>query len=496
MPNQNSSKGSVNIANVASQTAQFIKVRPNGNMVLTEKDRNKVITTTVTEDIIYDAAGLPTAQSVTTKTVRDKTNVIEKEVINRKGEVVKEKVTEKIKPHVTSVTVVTPYTSPDFEVQTPTTPYNPGGVITQPTQIRTYPEIDSNGQIVPPVDTTGVVYQQVGSVASTSNGAILSQTFRSPKDGILVEIEVSLSDLGNAGDLRCMICGTTPSGEPYPGQTFAETVVDYADLETGWLSIEIEPIYLQKGILYAAVFQSTGSHTFETAVGGKFSQGTFFTSTDAVWHRGTLDVDLGLRLYYADFPNTNMVITMDPLDLTGGIGGCSFRWHEVVPPGCARVMEAKIDNIWTDLASDSNDYPFDNLPAQVLMQMKLTGTRDLMPLTHYAPSRQTTFRSRLDFVGVSNLITFAGACTAAKVTVTLNRFVEADHDCLIKLMKADNTIITAAGVTDIATENPNVIQRVATFTFASMTQGRWRIEGATNSALSTFGVQEVIWEVS
>jgi hypothetical protein len=496
MANKNTSKGSVNIANVPSQSAQIVKVRPNGNILVTEKNRNKVINTSVVEEIIYDAAGRPTAMSVTTKSVKDKTAVIEKAVINRKGEVVKEKVREKTKPHVTEITVVTPYTSPDFEVQTPSTPYNPGGVITQGNQVRTYPEIDNDGQIVPPVDTTDVVYQQIGSLASTANGAILAQTFLSPKDGILVEVEVKITDLGNAGDLKCMICSTTPSGEPFLFETFAQTTVAYADLETGWLSIDVEPIYLQKGVLYAIVLQSTGSHTMETAVGGKFSQGTLFTSTDGVYHRGSLEVDLGFRLYFAEFPNTNMAITMNPLDLTGGIGGCSFRWFEVVPSGCARVIEGLIDNVWTDLASDSEDYPFDNLPAQVLMQMKLTGTKDLMPLTWYDVSRQTTFRSRTDFVGVSNLMTAAGACTSAKVTVTLNRFVEADHDCIIKLMKADNTIITAAGVTDIATENPDVIQRVATFTFSSLTQFRWRIEGATNSALSTFGVQEVLWEVS
>lgn len=495
MPNQNTAKGSVNIANVPSQSAQIVKVRPNGNVLVVEKNKNKVVNTSVVEEIIYDANGLPTAQSVTTKALKDKTVQIEKTAINRKGEVVKDKVREKTKPHVTEITVITPYSSPDFEVQTPATPYNPGGVITQDGQIRTYPEIN-NGQIVPPIDTTGTTYQQVGSVASTANGAILSQTFLSPKDGILVQADVKISDLGNAGDLRCMVCGTTPSGEPFLFQTYAETTVAFADLATGWLEIEVEPIYLQKGALYALVLQSTGSHTFDTAIGGKFSQGTFFTNTDGVYHRGSLDVDLGMRLHYADFPNTNMVITMNPLDLTGGIGGCSFRWFEVVPPGCSRVMEALIDNVWTDIASDSNAYPFDGLPAQALLQMKLTGTKDLMPLTWYDVSRQVTFRSREDFVGVSNLITAAGAFTTAKVTVTLNRFNDVNHDCTIKLMKADNSQITAAGVTDIPTENPDVIQRVATFTFASMTQFRWRIEGVTNSPLSTFGVQEVLWEVA
>jgi hypothetical protein len=492
MAKVNTGKASTTLALTPSVERQRIQVKPNGNTVIVERNKSVVPTTTTKEAVQYDDAGKPTGVLVTTTMVKDRTIPVERTVINQNGKVVKHKVQVKTGKNVKVTTALNPYSSPDYSTETPTTVVDTGSP-TQGQQVICYPAIDDNGQIVPPVDNTGTTYQNVGTVASTANGSIIAQTWRAPRDGYVTSIKVKVSDLGTAGALTAMLCGTQATGEPDMSNVYSLKTTNFADLLTGWFTVITEPVLVQKGTLYSLVLESTGAHTFETAVGGNFSQGTYFDCQDNSWFRGVQDVDLGMRVYYAEFTNTQVTTTMEPLSLENGIGSAAFRLFELKPEGTDRVIQAQVDGIWTDLTADTEAFPFTGLPAQRLMRQVLSGTKDLMPATNHDISRSIAYRKRTDFVGVSKLITAGASVTSATVKITMHGYVEADHDCVIKLMKADNTQITAAAVADTATDDPNIIERTATFTFSALTQFRVRLEGATNSALSTFGVSEILY---
>lgn len=495
MATKNTAKSTVNIVNSPTQGYQRVIVKPNGNTMIIEANKNVVPVTTVKETIKYDAAGKPIASVVTTSTAKDVTTPVTRTIINKDGKVIAKRVVIHKTNNVTVTKTVTPYSSPDYTTTTPVLNVDTG-TATQVDQVRSYPNIDNTGQIEPAVDTTGVTYVSVGSVASTGNGSIIGQTFRAPKDGILTKIKARVADLGSAGDIICYICDTRDDGAPDMAQVMATTTVAFADLTTGWLSFSNEPIYTTKGGLYAAVFVSTGAHTLETSIGGKYSQGTFFTCTDGAWFHGNSDEDIGIQVYYAEFPNLQTITTMNPLDLQGGIGGVQFKFYEVAPEGANRVIQGQINGVWSDLASDNSAYPFANLPAQVLLRQVISGTKDLMPLTNHDISKSTTFRSRGDFVGVSKLITTGAGVTSITVTARLLRYVEANHNCVIKVMKSDDTQVTAGAVSDTPTDDPLIIERTATFTVASLTTFRIRVEGTTDSVLNTFGVQELLYEAA
>jgi hypothetical protein len=486
----NTGKAETSLALTPSVERQRIIVKPNANTVIVERNKSVVPTVTTKEEIQYDDAGKPTGTLVTTTTIKDRTIPVERTVINKDGKVIKHAVQVKTGQNVKVTTALEPYSSPDYDVQIPITPVvtsNP----TQPQQVISYPSVDDDGQIEPAVDSTGVTYVSVGSVASTANGAIIAQTWRAPRDGYVTSVEVKIKALGASGDLTGMVAGTRDTGEPDMSNVYSSKTAAFADLETGWMPVIVQPVFVRKGELYSTLLESTGAHTFECAIGGNYSQGTFFSCTDASWFRGLQDVDLGMRVKFAEFTETQITTTMEPLSLDGGIGAVMFRFFEILPEGTNRVIRGQIDNIWTDLASPNGAYPFANLPGQVLIQQVLSGTKDLMPVMNHDISRWTTYRKRSDFVGISEPLTMGATVTSASVTATLIGFDDTDHDCVIQLRKTDNSLITPSGYTDTPTDDANVIERTATFTFTGITEFRVQMDGETVVANSHYGASEI-----
>lgn len=496
MAKQNTGTKKEVITNKPVQTTQTIHVKPNGNTVIVEKDKSVVPTITTKDKVRNDPTGTPVADVAVTKTVKDKTTAITRTVINKHGDVVRQNVDVEKGKNTVKVKVVTPYTSPDTGVQVPVILPTPITDPPQDDQIISYPGVDDDGYVVPPVDTSGETYVDVGSVANTINGALLAQSWRSPRDGYVTKVRFHLSDLGATGDIILNLCATQRTGEPDLAQVFAQKTIAFADLKRGWNDVIITPAFVQKGKLYAMTFVSSGNHSFTLAVGGNFSQGNFFVSQDQAWYKGTLDEDVALQVFFAEFINLQTITAMEPLVLEGGIGAMRTRIFEIEPDGTKRTLQARINGVWTDVAADTADYPFANLPALVEFRQILSGTKDLMPATNHDISRVITYRLRGDFVGISKLITAGGSVTSAKVTVIMHNFKEADHNCVIKLMKADNTIIAHATVSDTPTDDPLIIERTATFTFSALTQFRIRIEGETTSSLSTFGISEAIYSAA
>lgn len=490
---KNTAKGAAIITTKPAQTITYVNTKPNGNTVTLAKDINRVKTTTTKDVVLYDAQGKPSGEVAITKNIITKTVPRTRTVYDKNGDVISQRTTVRTSRNVRTTRVVTPYSSPDYSEEVPSTPVvstNPG----QTGQVRCVPGIDGNGQIVPPISDTGVTYIPVGSIASTQNGSVLAQTWRSPRTGIVSKVAFSITDLGVAGDLKVLLCGTTASGEPDLANVISAKTVLFADLAKGWLQITLEPAYVQKGLMYAFVLVSTGAHTFETAFGGKYSQGTFFFSQDAAWFAGDLDTDLGMRIYFAEFPQTQIVVSMNPVDLAGGIGGVAWRLYDIVPDACDAVEQFQINGVWTSIEADDDAYPLANLPAQVLYRRVLTGTKEVMPMINMGISRSIAFRSRTDFTGVTKEITTGAGVTTTHVTARLLKYVEANHDCVVTLIKSsDNSVITHAAVADKATDDPLVIERTWTFTHASMSAFRIKVAGTTNSALDTFGVEEILY---
>ena len=84
--------------------------------------------------------------------------------------------------------------------------------------------------------------------------------------------------------------------------------------------VPIVPTYLKSGRRYAIVLVTTGDHYVAmTNTDNGVVQGTFFVSTDGAFFAGNLVDDMKMRLYYAKFSASRVVVELTPLQLAGGI---------------------------------------------------------------------------------------------------------------------------------------------------------------------------------
>lgn len=345
------------------------------------------------------------------------------------------------------------------------------------------------------VDTYQEPYWTHITVTEGVNGALVAQTFLNSESAWLSAISLPFTRIAQTGDVTLIIC-ETEGGKPLIDRTIAKVTVPAADLRTlpTATKIPLPLTYLEKGRRYGFAIITAGNHFIATVSGNKNTNGSLFYSTDGAWFQGDVTKDIPFAMHVAQFESPRVEVQLQPLQLENGIASLEINTDVATPPGTERVWEVQLaDGSWRPLRSYA-DTLITGLPPLLPLRVVLLGTTDVMPGFSVGQASQTrTTRPRLDFTHVATAHVLPGACSRVDVTVRLENYDEARHDCTADLLCGATfaTVETADVVTDQPTPDPKAILRTWTFnTAAPVSQFKLRIKGQTNNALTTFHVAE------
>ncbi|MEO0496284.1 MAG: hypothetical protein AAF141_02790 [Pseudomonadota bacterium] len=365
--------------------------------------------------------------------------------------------------------------------------------------IRAHPTNDPNRQITRFrriwTDTYEEPYWDAITVPASYVGNVASNTFQMPASGFVTGINLGFSRVDSGGDVRLVLCETLNDGSPNYQAAIADVTVEAADLKTypELTRFDVGPTLLDGGKRYAWAVITSGNHWLAMVEGNRYSQGTFFLSTDGVWSQGNLALDACFEVITAEFDVPRMVINLQDFTLGGGIVGIDLDLEQLVPDGTSITYEVRIDNVWTPLEFVGDDnHPLTGLPANLNARVVLLGTTQLMPAIKMNGSFVTTTRPRIDGTHISEPRLAPANVDEITAVVTLEHFDEANHDCVASIL------VGAGFATEVAPSSfsdkvlpDGTIRR--TFVYAGVTptdQWKRKIEINTVSALSVFHVAE------
>lgn len=346
------------------------------------------------------------------------------------------------------------------------------------------------------IDTFEDPYWEAITVAASYTGNVSSNTFAMPRSGWIVGVKLGFSRVDTGGDVRLLLCETRPDGSPDYSKALADVTVAAADLKLypTLTKFALKPIYAEGGKRYAWAIITAGNHWLAMVEGNKFAQGTFFTSTDGVWSQGNIALDACFEVLGAEFEAPRLVINLNDFNLTGGVTDIDLDLEQVVPEGANITYEVQIGSAWYPIQEiGPGNHPLYGLPAAVNARMTLLGTTDLMPGVLVGTSYRRLSRPRVNSTHISAVRTAPANVDEVHVVALLEKYVEANHDCVVSLLTgAGYTTETAAAAVSDQTLPDGAIRRTWTFTgFTPTTTWKRKTVITTTSALSVFHVAEM-----
>ncbi|WP_409560192.1 hypothetical protein [Hyphomicrobium sp. MC8b] len=322
-------------------------------------------------------------------------------------------------------------------------------------------------------------------------GALVAQSFLNSQDGWLTQIGFYLTRKAANGNITLTIVETT-NGAPDLTKAVMSTTVDYTKLKLypAQTLVDVPPTYLKAGTRYALVITTNANHWIAMASGNSYAQGTFFYSTDGAFYQGDLTKDAMITLNFASFDNPRVVITMQPLQLDGGIAAIDINADMIVSAACQLVFEVQVNGNWIPLSS-VNTQALIGLPPLLPLRAVFVGTSDIMPGLKLAGSQVLVSRPRTVFKHISTECVRVST-TTVRIQVRYENWNTANHTiaCSLLVGAAFDTVETA-DVTETVVESDYAIHRTYTFNLAAAHDSfKIVFDGTTSSALDVFHVSE------
>ena len=347
-------------------------------------------------------------------------------------------------------------------------------------------------------DTYEEPYWEAVTVDASYTGQIAGNTFMVPRSAWVTGFNLGFSRVDSGGgDVRLGLCEVTESGSPAYDKCLAVTTVAHANLKV-WPTMtrfNIEPTYLEGGKRYAWFVITPGNHWLAMVEGNKYAQGTFFVSTDGIWSQGNIAQDGCFEIIAADFNASRIVVNLNNFNLSGGITDIDLLIQAIQKDGSFFIIfEVQVGANWIPLAEvASGNSPLYGLPAALNARMVMVGTTDVMPGIKLGESFVTLSRPRTTAVHISEAMTAPGNVDEIHVEAVLEHYVEANHDCSVKLLTGAGftTETAAASVTDEILADGSIRRRWVFTGFTPDTTWKRRIDMSTVSALSIFLVSEL-----
>jgi hypothetical protein len=338
-----------------------------------------------------------------------------------------------------------------------------------------------------------VTHYYQDTVTTNYNGVIVAQTFVSPADKWFTGTGIYLTEKSNAGDLHVLLC-ETEHGKPVLSRVLSRITVPVADLKGNReeTRVSMPPVLIESGKRYALALITTGGHKAAVVSGNNFTQGTFFYGNDGEYFVGDVTKDLEFAIYGAEFRQARTEIMLGAVTLAGGIGDLAIKTQQVVPNGTDLVYEIQVAGLWYPISTALGR--LSTLPDIVPLRVVMVGTKDLAPGLLLGANKITASRPNLAFIHFSTMNTLGSASSDIRVIVRLPGFEPANHTLTARLVKPDNSEVTAALVETVDNGDGSYTK---TFTFnpsPALTQFRIKLSGNRSSAaVKPFTVAESVW---
>lgn len=290
-------------------------------------------------------------------------------------------------------------------------------------------------------------YEQA-STTTDFNGMLVGQTFVAPANMWATRLDLALTQVGPTDDIVLMLTEAA-YGKPDLSRVLARTTVAHASLKRApeKTSFPLEPALLDAGKRYAIVVITRGDHRLAVVAGNAFTEGTLFRGSDGDYVTGDLTQDLAFDLYGAAFAAPRTEVMLQPIDLSGGVTDIAAGIRRLVPDGCQMALEVQDAGRWYPLGAA--DMPA-TLPAVVPVRAVMLGSRDMAPAFFAAANVITASRPAMNATHISAQRTLPGASTDIRVMLDVVGYDAARHSLTVTLVKADNSEVTAALVTNEA----------------------------------------------
>lgn len=335
-------------------------------------------------------------------------------------------------------------------------------------------------------------------------GAHVSQTVPVATDFWLTRVGFWLAAKG-ANEAVTLIISEATNGVPDLANAILVQTIPHTSLTTGWTRVTVNPTFLEAGKRYAVSLISNANHKIGMAQGQSFVDGTFFTSTDGVYHQGDLQKDMLLELWGAKFNAPQVVIEFDALNLDGGIRAIDILADAVVPESTQLVWEIQpgAAGNWRALTVDDTE-ALAAAPPLCRFRARFVGTRDVMPGLKLTGSEVHVSRPKLTFKHISLPLELDAPSDDIYVRCLLEEYQETPHDFVLKLRHGASfaTVETADVISDKALPDlPEISGRIErTFRFqltSPISEFVLQAEGTTNSAATVFVFSDRLdWELA
>ncbi len=341
------------------------------------------------------------------------------------------------------------------------------------------------------VDTWEEPYWDYVTTDRTISGAQVAQSFLNPQDGWLAELRIRVTEKGADGDLAVSLCELTPAGTPDPTKLIAHVVVPHASIKVSPTAtvIDVPPTFVSGGKRYAWLLTTLGSHKIQLVDGSRFSQGTFFYTTDGLYYAGDLTRDIWFEMGFLDFSATRREIELGALTLSGGIAAIDILAGAIVPKSCSLQHQVLVNGVWRSI-DNSDPTIFAGLPPLLRHRVVMQGTPSVMPAIVIPESRVVVWRPRTTMKHISTTRTLATEAGTIRVDLQVCNFDPGRHTLTVKLRKEDGSLVSATGYTD---RTVDAKRRVRSFSFTldpAIDTYKIAIEGTTNNALAPFLIEE------
>ncbi|WP_018183987.1 hypothetical protein [Kaistia granuli] len=343
------------------------------------------------------------------------------------------------------------------------------------------------------VDTFEEPYWDALTVNHTVNGSQCWQSFLNSQDGWCKGVGLFFPKLAGSGNVHVALCELTQSGTPDREKAIATVTIDRGSLKLfpAETFIEIPATFLQAGKRYAWLITTGGNHFVAVATGGAYVQGTFGYTTDGAYYDGDLTKDLMMKVYFAQFRQSRVVVELNPLSLSGGIAAIDVIAGLVAPKSTAITFEVQVAGVWRPL-SEVDTTALVGLPPLLPFRVAFVGTTDIMGGVQISGSRVRVSRPRTIFKHFSTLRTLAAPTSEVRLDLLLQGWDPAKHT-LTPTLKIGSTI-EAPDVTETMPADPSdptMVMKRLTFNLAAPTSSYVIvIGGTTTTALDVFLVNE------
>lgn len=321
-------------------------------------------------------------------------------------------------------------------------------------------------------------------------GSCLAQTFLSAQSGWMTSAELYLTGVAASGQLTLVLTEAT-LGQPDLTQVLAKETLQPSALTGGWNRIPwSRPVFIRAGKRYALAILSGGAHRVGTTLGTEYTQGLLMYSQDSAYFQEASDRDLMLRLNFAQFRTPRAIVSLQPLQLAGGIHALDLIFDGYTPVGAGLYFEYQVGGVWYPVQGGAA-YGLASAPALIPLRMVLLGTLDLMPALVLPTSVAKVQRWGTAFQHWSTTRTLSTASTSIKVRALLEGFNPAKHTFAAKLEVGGSVVNATSTVTTLVDEATGARWVDSNFTLGTATTAyKVRLDGTTTDAQDGFHVAE------